>query len=69
MPITPLSLHEFHQRSGAVFGEINGQEIILDYGDWMAEYGAALREQGAGIIDTEVFGVDCVSSARTGNDF
>ena len=46
----PLALHEFHRNSGAVFGEINGQEVVLDYGDWMAEY-AALRE-GAGIIDT-----------------
>ncbi|HEY3856302.1 MAG TPA: glycine cleavage T C-terminal barrel domain-containing protein [Verrucomicrobiae bacterium] len=57
----PLALHEFHLAAGAVFGEINGQEIVLDYGDWSAEY-AALRED-VGIIDTSFRGRLCLVGA------
>jgi folate-binding protein YgfZ len=45
----PLPLHEFHQAAGAVFTEVNGQEVVVHYGDWLGEY-AALR-QGAGVLD------------------
>ena len=45
----PLVLHEFHQGLGARFAELSGAEVVRDYGDWLAEYGA-LRES-AGVID------------------
>ena len=44
-----LPLHEFHQTIGAVFGEVNGAEAVLHYGDWRREH-AALRESAA-VID------------------
>jgi glycine cleavage system aminomethyltransferase T len=44
-----LMLHEFHHSLGAQFAELNGTEIVNDYGDWLSEH-AALRE-GAGVID------------------
>ncbi len=42
-------LHEFHHGLGARFAELNGAQIVKDYGDWLAEH-AALRET-AGVID------------------
>ena len=42
-------LHEFHHGLGARFAELNGAEIVTDYGGWLAEH-AALRES-AGVID------------------
>ncbi len=47
--MTPLQLHEFHHRLGARFAEVNGAEVVNDYGVWLAEH-AALRES-AGVID------------------
>ena len=47
--MNPLMLHEFHHGLGARFAELNGAEIVADYGDWLAEH-AALRET-AGVID------------------
>jgi folate-binding protein YgfZ len=44
-----LMLHEFHHGLGARFAELNGAQIVNDYGDWLAEH-AALRET-AGVID------------------
>ncbi|MEI9961467.1 MAG: hypothetical protein WDM76_10170 [Limisphaerales bacterium] len=44
-----LMLHEFHHSLGAQFSELNGVEIVSDYGDWLAEY-QALRES-AGVLD------------------
>jgi folate-binding protein YgfZ len=44
-----LNLHEFHQSQGARFGELNGAEVVTDYGDANAEY-TALRET-AGVLD------------------
>src|ERR1039457_5157986 len=44
-----LMLHEFHHSLGARFAELNGAQIVNDYGDWLAEH-AALRET-AGVID------------------
>jgi len=44
-----LHLHEFHQPLGARFDELNGAEIVTDYGDTLAEY-TALRET-AGVLD------------------
>src|SRR5580692_10682696 len=59
--MTPLPLHEFHQAAGAVFAEVNGQEVVSHYGDWLAEY-AALRE-GAGVLDLSFRGRLCVLGA------
>ena len=42
-------LHEFHHGQNARFTELNGAEIVNDYGDWLAEH-AALRET-SGVID------------------
>ena len=47
--IMSLMLHEFHHSLGARFAELNGAEIVNDYGDWLAEH-AALRET-AGVLD------------------
>jgi folate-binding protein YgfZ len=54
-------LHEFHQAAGAVFAEVNGQEMAAHYGDWLAEY-AALRE-GAGVLDLSFRGRLCALGA------
>jgi folate-binding protein YgfZ len=42
-------LHEFHHRLGARFVELNGAQVVGDYGDWLAEH-AALHET-AGVLD------------------
>ena len=47
--MNPLMLHEFHHGLHAQFTELNGAEIVADYGDWLAEH-AALRET-VGVID------------------
>ena len=47
--MNPLMLYEFHHTLGAQFGELNGTEVVADYGDALAEY-AALRES-AGVMD------------------
>src|SRR5277367_6315979 len=47
--MNPLMLHELHHGLNARFAELNGAEVVNDYGDWLAEH-AALRES-AGAID------------------
>src|SRR5665213_1854703 len=47
--MNPLMLHEFHQSLGARFAELNGAEVVSDYGDWPGEY-QALHES-AGVMD------------------
>ncbi len=47
--MNPLLLQEFHHSLGATFAELNGAQVVGDYGDWLAEH-AALRES-AGVID------------------
>lgn len=47
--MTGLSLHEFHQSLRATFTEVNGAEVVSDYGDELAEH-AALRTT-AGVLD------------------
>jgi aminomethyltransferase len=47
--MNPLMLHELHHGLNAHFGELNGAEIVNNYGDWLAEH-AALRAS-AGMID------------------
>ncbi|MGD0251245.1 MAG: glycine cleavage T C-terminal barrel domain-containing protein [Verrucomicrobiota bacterium] len=57
-----LFLHEFHHNLGARFREVNGAEVVNDYGDWPAEH-AALRES-AGVLDLSFRGRTCL----VGND-
>src|SRR5580658_7559094 len=59
--MTPLPLHDFHEAAGAVFAEVNGQEVAAHYGDWPGEY-AALRE-GAGVLDLSFRGRLCLLGA------
>ncbi|HWN96535.1 MAG TPA: aminomethyltransferase family protein [Methylomirabilota bacterium] len=47
--MTPLALHAFHAALNARFTEVNGMEVVEDYGDWLGEH-AALRSS-AGVID------------------
>ncbi|WP_257448067.1 CAF17-like 4Fe-4S cluster assembly/insertion protein YgfZ [Archangium lipolyticum] len=37
----PLSLHFLHEQAGARFQDVNGREVVGDYGDGGAEYRAA----------------------------
>lgn len=60
--MNPLLLNEFHHTLGARFSELNGEEIVADYGDSAAEY-KALRES-AGVLDFSFRGRICL----TGND-
>jgi folate-binding protein YgfZ len=57
-----LLLHEFHHALGARFSELNGREVVADYGGGPAEY-EALRES-AGVLDLSLRGRVCL----TGND-
>jgi folate-binding protein YgfZ len=59
--MNPLMLHEFHHSLGAQFVELNGAEVVNDYGDWLAEY-AALRES-AGVIDLSFRSRICLAGA------
>src|SRR6187551_1960116 len=45
----PLALHTFHTALHAQFTEVNGMEVVNDYGDYLAEH-SALRH-AAGVID------------------
>jgi folate-binding protein YgfZ len=56
-----LALHEFHHGLGARFTEVNGCEVVDDYGDAMGEY-AALRES-AGVLDLSFRGRICLTGA------
>lgn len=56
-----LGLHEFHHRLGAQFGDVAGEEVVLHYGEALAEH-AALR-QGAGVLDLGFRGRLCVVGA------
>ena len=59
--MNPLPLHEFHHGLHARFAELNGAEIVADYGDWLAEH-AALRET-AGVIDLSFRSRMCLTGA------
>ena len=59
--MSSLALHEFHQSLNASFGELNGAEIVLHYGDMLAEY-AALR-QTAGVLDLSFRSRICLTGA------
>jgi folate-binding protein YgfZ len=59
--MNPLMLHEFHLGLHAQFSELNGAEIVNDYGDLLAEY-AAIRET-AGVIDLSFRSRICLTGA------
>ncbi len=54
-------LHELHHGLGARFAELNGAEVVGDYGDWLGEH-AALRES-VGVIDLSSRSRICLSGA------
>ena len=54
-------LHELHHSLGARFTEVNGAEIVADYGEVRAEH-AALR-QSAGVVDLRSRGRICLVGA------
>ena len=57
----PLALREFHHELNARFAELNGFEIVGDYGDVLAEH-AALRGS-AGVLDLSFRGRVCLTGA------
>jgi folate-binding protein YgfZ len=59
--MTPLPLHEFHAGLNARFAELNGCEVVEDYGDWLAEH-AALHD-AAGVLDLSFRGRVCLTGA------
>lgn len=59
--MTSLALHELHLQLGAHFTEVNGFEVVADYGDALAEY-AALRE-AAGVLDLSFRGRLCLTGS------
>ncbi len=60
-PMGSLFLHEFHHHLGARFAELNGAEIVNDYGDWLAEH-AALR-RSVGVLDLSGRSRICLTGA------
>ncbi len=59
--MNPLPLHEFHDGLNARFAEINGCEVVNDYGDALAEH-AALKNF-AGALDLSFRGRVCLTGA------
>jgi folate-binding protein YgfZ len=59
--MNPLMLHEFHHGLNARFAELDGAEIVNDYGDWLAEH-AALRGT-VGVIDLSFRSRICLAGA------
>jgi folate-binding protein YgfZ len=57
--MSSLALHEFHHALGARFTEVNGAEVVNDYGDAIAEH-AVLRET-AGVLDLSFCSRVCVT--------
>jgi folate-binding protein YgfZ len=56
-----LALHEFHDGLKARFTEVNGREVVEDYGDWLAEHHALWET--AGVLDLSFRGRICVTGA------
>src|SRR5439155_23622815 len=59
--MTKLALHEFHEALGAHFAAVNGEEVVADYGETLAEH-AALRES-AGVLDLSFRSRICLTGA------
>src|SRR5579862_5761058 len=56
-----LALHEFHHGLNAGFGELDGMEVVLHYGNTLEEY-TALRET-AGVLDLSFRSRICLTGA------
>src|SRR5262252_5413537 len=56
-----LALHEFHRGLGARFEEVNGAEVVADYGEPLAEH-AALSET-TGVFDLSFRSRVCLTGA------
>lgn len=56
-----LALHEFHQGLNAQFTEVNGMEVVRDYGNEVAEI-AALHDN-AGVLDLSFRSRICLTGA------
>src|SRR2546422_3586466 len=56
-----LSLHALHEGFGARFSSVNGEEIVANYGDVLAEY-RALHDT-AGVLDLSFRGRICFTGA------
>jgi folate-binding protein YgfZ len=56
-----LALHEFHHSLNARFGELNGMEVVLSYGDTAGE-NTALR-QNAAVLDLSFRSRICLTGA------
>ncbi|MEO7676523.1 MAG: aminomethyltransferase family protein [Verrucomicrobiota bacterium] len=63
--MSTLSLHELHAGLGARFSEVRGEEVVLHYGDWLAEH-SALRDS-VGVIDLSFRGRLCLLGADRQN--
>ncbi|MGH7939639.1 MAG: YgfZ/GcvT domain-containing protein [Limisphaerales bacterium] len=59
--MNPLLLHEFHHALGARFSELNGHELVADYGDAAAEYQAV--HESVAISDFSFRGRICLIGA------
>jgi len=59
--MSTMILHEFHDGLNARFAEVNGVEVVSDYGDAAAEH-AALRN-AAGALDLSFRGRICLTGA------
>jgi folate-binding protein YgfZ len=59
--MNPLMLHEFHHGLRAQFSELNGAEIVADYGDWLAEHAAL--SASVGVIDLSFRSRICLTGA------
>jgi folate-binding protein YgfZ len=59
--MAPLLLHEIHLAAAACFAEVNGQEVVAHYADWLTEY-HTLRE-AAGVVDLSFRGRLCLVGA------
>lgn len=59
--MSTLPLHEFHHSLNARFAEVNGCEVVNDYGDTLAEH-AALHH-AAGALDLSFRGRICLTGA------
>ena len=56
-----LMLQEFHHSLGARFGELNGAQVVNDYGDTTAEYAALTGS--AGVLDLSFHSRICLIGA------
>src|SRR5579863_1525627 len=59
--MSTLSLHEFHEGLNARFAEVNGCEVVNDYGDAAAERAALHNAVGA--LDLSFRGRICLTGA------